>query len=65
MFVNFIEKETSHFNEINNTKTLYSLMNDKKDAQNTWAWDLVHEEPFGYRVAHQGYILTSCPGILL
>ena len=34
-------------------------MNDKKDAQNIWFKDLVHEEPFGYRVAD---LLMSCPG---
>ena len=22
----------------------------------------MHEKPFGYRIAHQGYLLTSCPG---
>ena len=38
----------------------YSLVNDKKDAQKIWSYDLVHEEP--YRVAHQGYILMSPQG---
>ena len=40
----------------------YCLLNDKKTAQIVWSQDLVHEEPFGYRVAHHGYLLTSCPG---
>ena len=40
----------------------YSLLKNKKDAQNISSLDLVHEEPFGYRVAHHGYLLTSCPG---
>ena len=44
-----------------------SLFDDKKkDAQNIWSKDQVHEEPFGYRVVHLltvvGYLLTSCPG---
>ena len=42
-----------------NRDYIYSLMNDKKDAQNIWFKDLVHEEPFGYRVAD---LLMSCPG---
>ena len=33
----------------------------KKDAQNIWSKDVVHEEPFGYRIAHQAYLLTLCP----
>ena len=37
----------------------YSLLKNKKDAQNIWSWDLMHEEPFGYRVAHHGYLLMS------
>ena len=23
----------------------------------------MHEESFGYRVTHHGYLLTSCPGL--
>ena len=29
-------------------KYIYSLLNDKKYAQNIWSWDLVHEEPYGW-----------------
>ena len=41
----------------------YSLLNDKKNTlkifgPGTW-WT---KKPFGYRVAHHGYILMSCPG---
>ena len=25
----------------------------------------MHKEPFGYQVAHYGYLLTSCPGLIL
>ena len=28
----------------------YKLLSNKKDAQNIWSWDLVHEESFGYRI---------------
>ena len=31
----------------------------QKYAQNIWSWNLVHEDPYGYRVVHHGYILTS------
>ena len=34
----------------------------EKDSQKIWSKDLLHEEPFGYRDAHHGYLLTSCPG---
>ena len=40
----------------------YSLLNDKKNAQIIWSKDLVSKRSFGYRVAHHGYLLTSCPG---
>ena len=32
----------------------------KKDAQKIWNSDKVHEEPLRYRVAHHGYLLSSC-----
>ena len=40
-----------------------SLLNDKKKAiklfgPRTWCT----KKPFGYQVAHHGYLLTSCPG---
>ena len=41
---------------------LYSLLNEKNTAPNVLFWELVHEELFSYRVAHHGYLLTSCPG---
>ena len=33
----------------------------QKHAQNIWSLKLVHKKPFGCRVAHHGYLLTSCP----
>ena len=44
---------------------VYSLLSDKKKAQNIWSMDLVHKEPFGYRVADHGYLLKSCPELSL
>ena len=46
----------------NSNHTLnYSLFNDKKTL-NFHVLDLVHEYSLGYRVAHHGYLLTSCLG---
>ena len=39
-------------------------LNDNKDAQYIRSKDLVHEESFGYRVAHHGYLLKSCPSLI-
>ena len=42
-----------------------TIVERQKSAQNIWSLDLVHEEPFSYRVAHHGYLLKSCPGQLI
>ena len=48
-----------HF--ISHKKDVYSRSNEhaKKNAQKVWSEDLVLEEPFGYRVAHHGYLKRS------
>ena len=43
------------------TINYYSLLKEK-NTENTCprAWCTI--KPFGYRVAHHGYLLTNCPG---
>ena len=36
----------------------------QKKYSKIWSQDLMHEEPFGYQVAHYEYNLKSCPGPL-
>ena len=49
-----------------NQTLYYNLLNDKRKALNFFlSQDLVQEEPFGNRVAHHGYLLTSCPGYFM
>ena len=42
-------------------KFYFSLLNDKKSSKYL-VLNLVHEQPYGYQVAHHVYLLIYCPG---
>ena len=57
-----LHNNNNNDNNSNNNNNTYSLLNDKNTLKifgpRTWCT----KKSFGYRVAHHGYLLTSCPG---
>ena len=47
-----------------NDKPIYKLLKSKRYTQNIWSKELMHKKPFAFQIAHNGYLLMSCPGQL-